>query len=336
MGELQFDGDMNVNHTEIPRKGHVMTTPQDQSSEVLVRRFATRHGGDDAAFGLPAACLLALLLVLLAAPSFSHEAETESLGDRPSLSDQLLVTILKTAPTGIGMVENRVITSVNDYVLELTGYSRKELIGQSARMLYPTQEDFDYVGREKYRQISQKGTGSVETHWLRKDGVILDVILSSTPLDPKNLSAGVTFTVLDITQRKQSEERFTKAFHSSPAPLVISDIETGLFIDVNERWNEMLGYTREEMIGRTSKEVGIWTDPAERDRIVAKIAEQGYFKDEPIQFVNKAGEPRYALWSAEVVLLDGRQVLLSLILDETERKLAETALAARTRLFWAC
>lgn len=56
---------------------------------------------------------------------------------------------------------------------------------------------------------------------------------------------------------------------------------------------------------------------------MVKIAEQRYFRDEPIQFMTKSGEPRYALWSAGVVLLDGRQVLLSLILDETERKQAE-------------
>ena len=309
-----------------------MTTLKGQDPEFRGCPDASKRRAGGLFFELPGAGLLALFLVLLAAPLFSHEVEGVW-EHKPSLSDQLLATILQTAPTGIGMVEARVISSVNDYVLELTGYSREELIGQSARMLYPTQEDFDYVGREKYRQISEKGTGSVETRWLHKDGAILDVILSSTPLDPEDLSAGVTFTVLDITQRKQSEERFAKAFHSSPAPLVISDIETGLFIDVNERWNEMLGHVREDLIGKTSKEVGIWADPADRDRIVAKIAEQGYFKDEPIQFMTKTGEPRYALWSAEVVLLDGRQVMLSLILDETERRLAEVALSTRTRVF---
>ncbi len=70
------------------------------------------------------------------------------------------------------MVENRVIVQVNDYVLELTGYSREELLGRSARMFYPTQEDSDFVGHEKYRQISEKGTGTVETRWQRKNGEI--------------------------------------------------------------------------------------------------------------------------------------------------------------------
>ena len=125
---------------------------------------------------------------------------------RLAKTQQFLTTILETAPSGIGMVENRVITEVNDYILRLTGYSREELIGQSARMLYPTQEDSDYVGQEKYRQIALYGTGTVETRWQQKDGTIRYVILSSTPLDPSDLSIGVTFTVQDITESKLAEE----------------------------------------------------------------------------------------------------------------------------------
>ncbi len=276
--------------------------------------------------------LLAMFLSLIASPLMAQEVDQTKAGSELR-SELMLASILKSAPTGIGFVEERMIVEVNDYILDLTGYTREELIGQSARMLYPTQEDYDYVGREKYRQIAEKGTGSIETLWMRKDGSIRDVFLSSTPLDPNDLSRGVTFTVVDITERKHSEERFAKAFGSSPAPLVISEIATGRFIDVNDRWVEMLGHSREEQIGRTSKEVGIWTDPDERDRIVAKLGEKGFFKDEPIQFVTKSGEKKFALWSAEVITLDGRDVLLSLILDETDRRLAEAALAGRTRLF---
>jgi two-component sensor histidine kinase len=77
-------------------------------------------------------------------------------------------------------------------------------------MLYPTQEDHDYVGREKYRQIREKGTGTVETHWLCKDGRIIDVLLSSTPIDPENWEKGVTFTATDITQQKENAARIAK------------------------------------------------------------------------------------------------------------------------------
>jgi PAS domain S-box-containing protein len=255
--------------------------------------------------------------------------------------ERMLESILRSAPTGIGVVEHRVVVEVNDYILKLTGYSREELIGKSARIFYPSQEEYDYVGDEKYRQISAYGTGSVETRWQHKDGSIRYVILSSTPLQPNNLAAGVTFTVLDITERKlaqmlleETEERFVKIFRSSPGPLVVSDIESGLFIDVNDSWLQMLEYTREEMMGRTSKEVGIWKDPVDRDRLIVKIKAQGYFEDEPIRFITKSGRDVYALWSAEIILLDGKQAMLSLILDETERYYAQKLLRSRTKWFF--
>jgi PAS domain S-box-containing protein len=147
--------------------------------------------------------LLALAL-LLAALLPSQKAWGHPPGDQEVRTEQILESILRSAPTGIGMVENRVLVQVNEYILQLTGYSRGELLGQSARMLYPTQEEFDFVGREKYRQISEKGTGSLETRWQRKDSSIRNVLLSSTPLDLGDLAKGVTFTVLDITEAKQA------------------------------------------------------------------------------------------------------------------------------------
>jgi PAS domain-containing protein len=71
-----------------------------------------------------------------------------------------------------------------------------------------------------------------------------------------------------LAQLRESEERFAKAFHSNPAPMVISEINTGRFLDVNAQWLAMLGYTREETLNHTSKELGIWLDPEHRDRVI--------------------------------------------------------------------
>ncbi len=131
----------------------------------------------------------------------------EALLDR----EDTLKSIFRAAPTGIGMVSSRVLTRVNDRICEMTGYSRDELVGQSARMLYPTDEDFDYVGREKYAQIREKGTGSVETRWKRKDGKVINVLLSSTSIDPSDPTADVTFTALDITEAKKAEKELRES-----------------------------------------------------------------------------------------------------------------------------
>jgi PAS domain S-box-containing protein len=120
-------------------------------------------------------------------------------------SEASLKSIFRVAPIGIGVVHERILTQVNDRVCEMLGYAGEEMVGKSARMLYPSDDDFDFVGREKYIQIRAKGTGSVETRWQRKDGSVIDVLLSSTPLDPSEPSRGVTFTALDITERKRAE-----------------------------------------------------------------------------------------------------------------------------------
>ena len=116
-----------------------------------------------------------------------------------------LRSVFRAAPTGIGMLCNRVIKQANDRICEMTGYSSEELLGQSAKMLYLTEEEFELVGQEKYAQISRQGTGNVETRWQRKDGEVIDVQLSLAPIDPEDMSGGVTFTALDITESKRAE-----------------------------------------------------------------------------------------------------------------------------------
>lgn len=117
-----------------------------------------------------------------------------------------LQSIFRAAPVGIGLVRQRILVDVNERICEMIGYSREELVGQSARILYPTDEDYEFVGREKYAQIAQRGTGTVETRWQRKDGTIINILLSSTPLEPGDLAGEVTFTALDITERVRAEQ----------------------------------------------------------------------------------------------------------------------------------
>jgi PAS domain S-box-containing protein len=117
-------------------------------------------------------------------------------------SEASLKSIVGVAPVGIGLLRERVLLGVNERVCEMTGYAADELVGQSARVLFPSEEEFEATGREKYRQIAESGSGTVETRWQKKDGAVIDILLSSAPLDAGDLLQGVTFTALDITDRK--------------------------------------------------------------------------------------------------------------------------------------
>jgi len=163
-----------------------------------------------------------------------------------------LQSIFKAAPVGIGLIIDRKLQWINLRMGEMVGYSSTELDNQSARILYQTQAEFEWVGKEKYRQISKFGTGSVDTQFLKKDGSLIDVILSSTPLAQNNLSAGVIFTALDITERKridEDRERLLQAIDQSSETIIITDQE-GIIQYVNPVFEKITGYTCEEAIGQ--------------------------------------------------------------------------------------
>lgn len=120
-------------------------------------------------------------------------------------------SIFRAAPVGIGVVVDRVFTEVNETLCAMVGFASGELLGQDARMLYVDDREYQDVGIEKYRQIRESGKGTVETRWKCKDGRVIDVLLSSTPFDFQDLTRGVTFTALDITERKRLEAKVNQA-----------------------------------------------------------------------------------------------------------------------------
>jgi PAS domain S-box-containing protein len=134
-----------------------------------------------------------------------YQAET-ALRER----ERTLQGIFRAAPIGIGMVSHRRILEANDQLCRMTGYSRDQLIGQDARMLYPSDEAYEYVGREKYAQILADGVGAVETEWRTKDGVIRDILLSSSPIDLARPHEDVVFNALDITPLRESERELER------------------------------------------------------------------------------------------------------------------------------
>ncbi len=175
--------------------------------------------------------------------------------ERIRKSEARLRSIFKASPVGIGVTKNRVFLEVNDRLSEMTGYSSAELVGKSTRLLFPSDEEFESVGIRKYNQMRQAGTCSIETRWVKKDGTLIDIILNSTPLDPANISGGITFTALDITKRKQAEQALQES--ETNLNLALSGSEMGLWEmeipsmagTIDNRAAAILGYQKKD-IGR--------------------------------------------------------------------------------------
>jgi PAS domain S-box-containing protein len=240
-----------------------------------------------------------------------------------------LTSIFRAAPTGIGVIENRIILEVNQKFCDMTGYLEKELLGNSSRLLYPSQEAFDFVGKEKYEQIKSKGTGTVETQLLCKDGRIIDVLLSSTPLFIDDWSKGVTFTALDITARKQVEnvqkeidEKYSKVFQNSPYPMMIIDTENGCYADVNLSMINDIEFSREELIGKNAVELGI-LNPETEQEVRKIISDTRQFSDMEITVRTKSGKTLHGLASGQIIELKGHLYLFHTIMNITKLRKTE-------------
>jgi len=142
-------------------------------------------------------------------------------------SERRFQGLFRAAPIGIGLVHNRIIDWTNEDLHQMTGYPAEELMGRSARVLYPDDAEFERVGLVKYAEIRRRGVGAIETRWQRKDGRVIDVYLSSALVDPGDESAGVVFTAMDITTRKRAEAYLQRA-------------QAELEKRVEERTNELL------------------------------------------------------------------------------------------------
>ncbi|MBD1939513.1 PAS domain S-box protein [Microcoleus sp. FACHB-68] len=138
---------------------------------------------------------------------------------------------------------------------------------------------------------------------------------------------------VDITDRKQaqeallqSEQKFSKAFRSSPSSMSISTLNEGRYLDVNESCLRIFGYQRDEVIGRTSYELNLWVNLEDRERMKQQLLEDGVVYNQDVQLRTKTGEVRVGLLSAEIITLNGECCLLAVTNDITDRVLAEKQL----------
>ena len=170
----------------------------------------------------------------------------------------------------------------------------------------------------------------IEYRIKRKDGKWIwlnDRSIGAYEIDGVKYADGVFF---DITEDKkvrddlrQSEEKFSKAFHASPNPMCISTIEQGRFLEVNDAFVRSLGFTRDEIIGNTSRKLGLWKDPAFREQLFELLKKNKRIQSIEIEYLTKNGQTRTGLFSAEFIEIDGQMRFLSMVIDITERKKAE-------------
>lgn len=227
-------------------------------------------------------------------------------------------------------LEGRLL-SVNELPAKLLGYSLEELLKKPMR---------DFLLPEARAQFDE----SLKT--IQKDGFVKGLMVVLTKTGERRIweyhntlrTEGVASPVVrgvahDVTDQRRmekalrlSEEKFSKAFHSSPVEISIKTLEEGQFLDVNESFERNSGFARDELIDHTSLELGLWVEPEERAAVMEQIKQRGRVQNRETLLRNKSGETRVKLYSAEPIEIAGKQCVLAVSEDITERKRADDRL----------
>jgi PAS domain S-box-containing protein len=233
------------------------------------------------------------------------------------------------APMLIYERETFKMLAVNDAFLNSYGYSEEEFLALSLPDLYPEEEKKPIV------ELASRLSGHAyvgEWHHLRKDGSLIAIVFRSHDITYHGQSARIA-VITDITDRKQaenalrySEQKFMKAFHATPDAIVISKAASGFLVEVNEVFLRIAGYSRDEVLNKTTVDLNLWAKPSDRERYVAGIRKQGRVHDMEARFRTKSGEILDGLVSGESIVLGADLCLLTIIRDITERKKIEREL----------
>ncbi len=178
----------------------------------------------------------------------------------------------------------------------------------------------------------EEPTGHAELKFLRKDGIERWMDTTGATIQ-FNGRLAVLSTGFDITERKWAEEalraseaKFATAFRSAPDSMTISTLREGRYVEANDRFLQIYGYSRAELVGHGALELNVWADPQDLAALVERLQREGRAADVEVRLRTKTGEVRRVLLSAECVELEGETYLVVGSKDITARTLAEEAL----------
>ena len=217
--------------------------------------------------------------------------------------------------------------AVNEAAIRQYGYSRNEFLSMTMADITADDDVPNPLG-----SVSKRAAGLSEAGLWRhrkRDGTVIQVEITGHPISLGGRDAELVLSH-DVTERRknqeslrQSEERFATAFHSSPLAITISTEKEGRYVDANDAFVRMIGYQREEIVGRTVHELRIWADPDDRGQMVHRMDQPGPTEAVETRFRTKSGEERRVQISTERIVVDGEPCVLANTLDVTEARRLE-------------
>jgi PAS domain S-box-containing protein len=253
--------------------------------------------------------------------------------------EEILSNILAGSPVGIGVVEDRKLSWTNESMMKMFGVENEEdYIGQSARILYASEEEYERVGQLLYKNRTDKVV-QFDAQLKRKDGSIFDGCIMISFLDPSNPMKRAVATISDISWRKQaevelkrSEERLRVLFDYAPNAYFLYDVEDTL-LDVNKAAEELSGYNKDEVIGKNLFDLKILSpeQKLKADAFLAKNVQGQPVDPCELILIRKDGKRAIVELRAFPVKIEDRTIVLCSAVNITERKRAEEALVNKNR-----
>ncbi|RLD50898.1 MAG: hypothetical protein DRI94_07500 [Bacteroidetes bacterium] len=221
---------------------------------------------------------------------------------------------------------------VNDVACKMLGYSKEEFKNLSVKDINVPRDVQKKGSKEARQKFDKNGFSVFETEHLTKEGKKISVEIRSLIFD---LSGEKTIMsiVRDISKIKKiqeelklSEEKFRKAFYTNPDAIAINRLSDGMYIDVNKGLENILNYTKDEVVGKTSAELSIWKYMKDKGILVNELKQKGFAENLEAEFLTKNGETKIGSMSANIIKLRKENCIISITRDITERKKTEDEL----------
>jgi diguanylate cyclase (GGDEF)-like protein/PAS domain S-box-containing protein len=266
-------------------------------------------------------------------------SEAKRIEQAQQLSEEKFELVFHNCPD-ILVIARRVdgvLLTVNRTFEQQLGISAREAVGRTATELdiwgLPS------IGPMLLERLQQKVLNNIEMPFRRRGGEQFTGLLSAQHIDIDGQPA-LVIAVRDITAVKRtqqqlqlSEEKFAKAFHASPDGLLITRLDDGAILEANEGFFHITGYDAREAIGRTTLELDLWSDPQDREEMVARVRNQGAMRDFRAWINTRSGQRRLGELSGQPILIDGEPCMLTIARDITEREQMQERLHQAATVF---
>jgi PAS domain S-box-containing protein len=228
----------------------------------------------------------------------------------------------------VSRLEDGRFVAVNKGFERMTGWKAQEVLGRTAHEIGLWAEPAEREELVRHLRADGEWQG-FKVHFRKKSGEVMLIegscVVAEIAGEPQIIGVARDITEVQRAEEalRQSEEKFAKVFHASPDGIVIARLEDGMVLDLNESYERLLGHARQEAVGRTTVELGVWARPEQRGRFIEAVKAKGSVSGYEFVLRRQDGSLRDVITSTVIIDIAGTPCLISIVRDITDQRRAE-------------